>query len=137
MKIYIAAPWVRKSEAIMAAWDFEQAGFTITKRWWEHREVPGYLVNDHDNAELRQQADEDMRGVHIADLFVLLNYEKSEGKAVETGFALAAGIPILLVGGKSNLFHYSAGVTEAGSVGEAVEMAKVLRFERQQLLEAR
>ena len=107
MRIYIAAPWTHKADAARVASLLEAAGHTITKRWWEHREVPGYLTADHSNDdELTEQALQDIDGVLTADVFVLLNYEKSEGKAVETGIALAVGIPIIVVGGRSNLFHY-------------------------------
>lgn len=107
MRIYIAAPWTHKTDAARVASLLETAGHTITKRWWEHCEVPGYLTADHSNDdELTEQALQDIDGVLTADVFVLLNYEKSEGKAVETGIALAVGIPIIVVGGRSNLFHY-------------------------------
>jgi nucleoside 2-deoxyribosyltransferase len=107
MKVYIAAPWTHKADAARTAAMLEAAGHEVTKRWWEHREVPGYLTDDHANdGELREQAEEDVQGVCDADVFVLLNYAKSEGKAVETGVAIACGIPIIVVGRRSNLFHY-------------------------------
>lgn len=123
MKVYIAAPWTRKALAASYAAVLEASGHTITKRWWEHREVPGYLTDDHTNdAELAQQALEDIDGVLAADVFVLLNLEKSEGKAVETGIALAAGIPIVVVGPRSNIFHYLdvTVVPELGDINRAI-----------------
>lgn len=102
-----------KSNAKIIGEELEQLGHIITKKWWDHREVPTYLTDDHSNdAELVRQAWEDYNGVVAADAFVLLNWEKSEGKAVETGFALMEadrrdeGYDLHLVGGKSNLFHY-------------------------------
>ena len=124
MRVYIAAPWICKDAARDAAVLFSDAGFVITKRWWDHREVPGYLEHDDHIEELRQQAREDFEGVLTADLFVLLNLSKSEGKAVETGIALTWGIPIILVGGKSNLFHYTPNIDEARSVEHAIEIAE-------------
>lgn len=122
MRIYVAAPWTHKADAKRFAETLEAAGHTITKKWWEHREVPGYLTADipaSERIELEQQAKEDFEGVLTAEAFVLLNLEKSEGKAVETGMAitsagfLANGVTragvyrFFLVGGKSNLFHYA------------------------------
>ncbi len=107
MRIYVAAPWSCKAFAQSAAEKFEAAGHTITKKWWEHGEVPTYLTDD-DSAddELAIQASEDLAGIMDADLFVLLNIEPSESKCVETGLALAFGTPIIIVGRRSNLFHY-------------------------------
>lgn len=122
MRIYVAAPWTHKADAARVAAGLEAAGHEITKRWWEHREVPHYLTDDDSNdAELRQQAVEDVQGVLDADVFVLLNYEKSEGKAVETGIALAAGVPIIVVGQRSNLFHYlDVEVVPEAELGRAI-----------------
>lgn len=121
MRVYVAAPWTRKEDAKRYASALEAAGHTITKKWWEHREVPGYLdpeIPIPERQELEQQATEDIKGVLAADAFVLLNVEKSEGKAVETGVAIFASIlcehgyamkPLLRlirVGAPSNLFHY-------------------------------
>jgi nucleoside 2-deoxyribosyltransferase len=103
-RIYLAAPWVRRDEARAAGELIEAAGHTITKKWWEHRDVPIDQADRH--LELEQQAIEDLEGVFRAQVFVLLNLATSEGKAVETGLALAYGKPIILVGERSNLFHY-------------------------------
>ena len=121
MKVYVAAPWTHKAEALEYAMAIEAAGHEITKKWWEHREVPGYLdsvISVANQVELETQAAEDIAGVLAADAFVLLNVGKSEGKAVETGVALIAALlsqgrgpmsgptTFILVGGMSNLFHY-------------------------------
>ena len=121
MKVYVAAPWINKDEARAAAERLEAAGHTITKRWWEHREVPGYLTDDHSNdAELTQQAIEDVDGVLASHVFVLLNLGKSEGKAVETGIAIMQNLPIFVIGGKSNLFHYFPGVREVDTLDDVI-----------------
>lgn len=119
MKIYVAAPWTHKAEAKAVAEQLEAAGHTITKRWWEHREVPGYLTDDTSNdEELRQQAIEDVDGVIEAHVFVLLNLAKSEGKAVETGVALLQNLPVFVLYGRSNLFHYYPGVYVVNTVAD-------------------
>lgn len=137
MRIYVAAPWTRKAEAQAFAEGLEKAGHTITKKWWEHREVPGYLSADiaiPERQELVQQAMEDILGVLAAEGLVLLNLEKSEGKAVETGVALVTAmlyahgltktgvLDFILVGGKSNLFHCLPLWQEAKTVEDAVAL---------------
>jgi nucleoside 2-deoxyribosyltransferase len=124
LRVYIAAPWTHKAEVAAAAALFEAAGHVITKKWWLHREVPGYLkagISKAQVKELRQQVGEDMEGVARADAFVLLNLGPSEGKAVETGLAIELGVPLFLVGPKTNLFHYHPDWTEYASVAEVLD----------------
>jgi nucleoside 2-deoxyribosyltransferase len=54
---------------------------------------------------IRDQAYQDIADVRRADVLVVLNLQKSEGKAVETGIAIAAGIPVISVGPRSNIFQ--------------------------------
>lgn len=108
MKLYIAAPWVDRAALPEFARRAESDGHEITERWWEHRDVPNYpnaTTHDEDE-ELRAQAVADWRGVRECDVFILVNSGKSEGKAVETGIALVLHKPIILVGFRSNLFHW-------------------------------
>lgn len=98
MRVYVAAPWTHKEDAREAAALIEREGHEITEPWWDHPDT-------NDPVELEDQAARDIHGVEHSDALVLLNLAKSEGKAVETGIALARHIPILLVGDKSNVFH--------------------------------
>ena len=125
MKIYLAAPWTHKDAARAVATDLTTNGHTITTRWWDHRDVPGYrspTCSEEEFAELAEQATLDLEGVTMADVFVLLNTGVSEGKAVEMGYALSLGIPIICVGPRSNLFHYCDMVEVVDGV-EALLMA--------------
>lgn len=100
MKVYIAAPWTQRLAAKNAAVKFLGAGHIITHRWWN------FEAGDEDHARLRDLALMDLEGVQKADCLVVLNLEKSEGKAVEQGVALERGIPICLVGSRTNIFHH-------------------------------
>lgn len=124
MKVYLAAPWVERESLPAIARVFEGAGHTITERWWEHDDVPGYPNNttEADDKELANQAIKDFQGVLTADVMVLINSAKSEGKAVETGIAIAAGMPVIVVGVKSNIFHWMLPEEYVvGTVAEALE----------------
>lgn len=102
MRVYVAAPWTRKEDARAAAELLEREGLEITEKWWDHSETT-------DPVELEDQAVKDVDGVERSDVLLLLNLEKSEGKAVETGIALGRRIPVLMVGEKSNVFHNLTG----------------------------
>jgi nucleoside 2-deoxyribosyltransferase len=121
MRVYIAAPWIRKAEAIEAGKKFETAGFTVTSRWFFHEGDPkdptGYSSDIND---IRVQAKEDILDVMLSDAVVVLNLEKSEGKAVETGIALAHGKRVISVGRRNNIFVTLG--TEVNSVEEAIRV---------------
>ncbi len=120
MRVYIAAPWVRKQEAIAAGELFKAAGHVITSRWFSHEGDPtdstGFAGPD---AEIKRQATEDMLDVLLSEAVVVLNLEKSEGKAVETGIALVASIPLISVGPRSNIFQSIC--TEVATVEDALK----------------
>jgi nucleoside 2-deoxyribosyltransferase len=132
--VYIAAPWTEREAAKQAASLLEAAGYTVTEPWWEHPVVDVEHLSDH-TEELRNQASKDWQGVRRADALLLLNLKASEGKAVEQGLALAAGIPIVAVGQPGvpypNVFHFLPHYYWVGSVEEAlVTLDKVLGVER-------
>ena len=119
MRVYIAAPWARKAEAIEAGAQFEAAGHTVTSRWFYHPGAP----SDHAGVleptdDIRLQAAEDVFDVLSSEALVVLNLQKSEGKAVETGIALAAGLPVISVGPRSNIFQTLG--TEVATVEDAI-----------------
>lgn len=108
LKIYVAAPWVHKPDAIEAGRRLESWGFEVTSNWFYHNDNGN--PNDsagltHDRDAIIRQAIEDIADVRRADILLVLNLAKSEGKAVETGIAIAAEIPIISVGVRSNIFQ--------------------------------
>jgi len=121
MKIYIAAPWRRKPEAVAAGEKFAQAGFEVTSRWFDHHGDPNDSsgLTESDKA-IRIQACEDLLDVSRSDYVVVLNLEKSEGKAVETGYAIALGIPFVYVGPRPNIFQ-TLGTGPFYSVEDAIQ----------------
>lgn len=115
--MYIAAPWTHRFEARNAATQVISAGYTITWDWWNHE------CGDEDSKRLAELARKDYGGVCSADKLLLLNYEKSEGKAVEQGIALAEGIPIVGVGKHpTNIFQNLPTYTWVDTVEEAIDV---------------
>ena len=118
---YLAAPWVDRAKMPTIAEKFESCGHTITHKWWLHE--GGY---DAPKAELERQALSDVFGVKRADVLVLINSQKSEGKAVEQGIAIAEEKPIVAVGRLGeigmNVFHRLSNYTWVESVEEAVRV---------------
>ena len=106
-KVYIAAPWRDKTKMPEIARQVEAAGHTITHKWWLVEDVPEDTRSMEDSKE---QALDDVYGVMSADLMILINSAKSEGKSLEQGVAIADGKDIIAVGKlgefSKNVFHY-------------------------------
>jgi hypothetical protein len=113
VKVYVAAPWVHKEDAKVVARQFEAAGFEISSRWHDkHHEGPD---QDKDHTILAQEATDDIHDIINSNGMVVLQLEKSEGKAFEQGFILAASqftgmnnkiIVVTPDGTRGNVFQY-------------------------------
>jgi nucleoside 2-deoxyribosyltransferase len=107
LKIYLAGVWTNRAEMPAYAKTLENLGHEITHKWWLTEAGPyetRTLESKQANALL------DVNGVVEADLLLLINSAKSEGKAVEQGIAIGLGIPIIAVGTpgehSKNIFHF-------------------------------
>lgn len=107
LHIYIAAPWVERARMPGISASIESAGHQITHKWWEVESTP---ESDLTLPILRRQATCDVLGVQNADILLVINTSKSEGKALEQGIAVASNKPIIIVGKRGefskNVFHY-------------------------------
>lgn len=128
LKVYIAAPWINKADALVAKLQFETAGIEITSRWIT-RETSQEIsdrynageCNEADERHLIDEAINDVEDVVASDVFVILNLNKSEGKATEFGMAYSLGIPTILVGTRTrNIFYYLPNVFRADTVEQAI-----------------
>jgi nucleoside 2-deoxyribosyltransferase len=100
MRAYIAAPYPERDQAIRIMRMLELQGIEVTSTWLRS---PDTLSDEH--------ARVDLADVARADVLVALNPESwnergTGGRHVEFGYALALGKPIVLVGERSNIFHY-------------------------------
>lgn len=88
MKIYLASSWARREEARAVRDVLVANGYEITSRWLDVDETTCTPVDEAAN---------DVYDVLRSTLMVVLNLQKSEGKAFEQGLAFAAGIPCIVV----------------------------------------
>lgn len=104
MKVYIAAPYPLRAHAIDVMHHLEALGHVVTSRWLKS---PDELADEH--------ARKDLADVAEADVLLALNPPRWEdagtgGRHVEFGYALALEKQIVLVGERSNIFHYLSDV---------------------------
>lgn len=125
IKVYVAAPWIDKDLAQAVGDLVEAANCNITHKWWlfEGQEEDASTAFKQECAEL------DVNGVKSADCLLLINSNKSEGKAVEQGIAIANSLPIIVIGEqKSNIFQYLPCYTWTKTNEEAIDILTQFRF---------
>ena len=118
MIIYVASPWKFRHEANQVAQQYKAKGHTIVSRW--HSEWADLDDSTITEAQKRDEAEKDVADVMVCQCLVVLNWEKSEGKAVEQGIAIARHTPIIVVGAASNVFHSLASVKCVNSFAESL-----------------
>jgi nucleoside 2-deoxyribosyltransferase len=125
MKVYIAAPYPYREQAIRVMRMLETQGIDVTSRWLK---APDTMTDEH--------ARKDLEDVARADVLLALNPDGWEekgtgGRHVEFGYALALGKAIVLVGERSNIFHHLAHVRRIDSGQDVTK--NVQRAERELL----
>lgn len=105
--IYVAAPWKHRETARAVAIQFREAGFTVMSRWHDEWGAEIGPEDSKDPMVLAAEANADFADVILSEAMVVLNIEKSEGKAVEQGIAHTVEMPIVVIGTERfNVFQY-------------------------------
>ena len=123
MTLYIAAPWVHREIACQVADWYAERGFTVIARWLRRHHAS---TNDPDI--LAQEAQHDVDDIYNADVFVLLNTARSDGKATELGMALIFGKPTIVVGTREgNVFYHLPKVLMAEKLLDTLPILAALK----------
>ncbi len=104
MKIYLAAPYPMRTDAVSLMHHLESQGHIVTSRWLREP-----MANDAVSAQM------DLDDVTAADLLLLINPPAwanagTGGRHTEVGYALALGKAVVVLGVQSNVFHELAQV---------------------------
>lgn len=140
IKFYISQSLKRKQTAIDLKKRLDDNGYIVHSEWIDTE------IDEQDpigNIFLCQRyAKIDLEDIDKADIFVYFSEGCSYGKNIEFGYALAKGIPIVIIGSHTSVFHYTDSVigvfpTEheffEWIVAYAPGLSPVLRLARQSL----
>lgn len=145
-RVYIAAPYAARDRMPFYVAKLERLGVTVTSSWLrEDLEInadtlgaaPGLT-----DAEVSGHAQTDLEDINDSDVLILftasfLNISAKDntsgGRHVETGYALAIGLHVIVVGEPENVFHrMTNGVVEVVPDAHGVEIA-LLQWEKRRL----
>jgi hypothetical protein len=125
MKLYLAAPYAARDVVGKLVWYFENSGHEIVTRWLQGtREIQAGVLGaspDSSDDDVQRHARMDLQDILTADALVhfTASYLVHEdptlgghgeklhtgGRQVETGFALAQGTPVIVIGEPENVFQ--------------------------------
>jgi hypothetical protein len=120
MRVYIAAPYPWRDNAIAQMRQVEAAGFEVTSTWLR-------AVDTENDVHARL----DLADVARADVLVAINPPAfhnagTGGRHVELGYAIALAKTIVLVGAPSNIFHHLSDVVHVPDCSRIVEALEAL-----------
>lgn len=120
MRVYLAARY--STHPTMRAWRVRlaAAGIAVISRW---------INGDHEgraDEDRRRFAAEDLEDLRMADVVIAWNPiehhggGRGGGRHVEFGYALALGLPIVLVGAREHVFHWCPEVVAVADLEAAI-----------------
>lgn len=105
MKVYIAGPACEKDYVCHVKLLLQQSGFTVVSTWADQRDV-GY-EDPGVTERLAGAAVQDFKEVASCDLLLILSMTGSRGGMhSELGIALALDKELILIGQRTQVFHY-------------------------------
>ncbi|MDP3720809.1 MAG: hypothetical protein Q8T13_23855 [Acidobacteriota bacterium] len=125
LKVYIAAPFQLKSEAVVLLALLQGAGYEVTSTWLRVTDMP----------DTDQAARLDLADIDRSDVLVAMNPHGWESKGTggrhgEFLYAHAKGKELILLGVRSNVFHHLSNVRLAGCRAEVLVLLVRLWAER-------
>lgn len=94
----------------------------MVSTWAEMSDDETYGTVSETSRNYGAEALRDMAQIRDADVMVIYNTDKSEGKATELGVALMLNKPVILVGErKGNVFYHVSSVIQVASTTEAIQ----------------
>lgn len=125
MNVYLAAPYAARDALRQCADDLTRLGHACTSSWLNETTEIGAgtvgVATDITDVQAALHVRTDLLDVARSDALVVWTWKAAEpivtgggnsgGRHVETGAAMAKGIPVVVIGAPENIFHRAANVT--------------------------
>ena len=134
MRIYVAAKFEEKPRVRTLMRALEDAGHQITLDWTDE-DATG-LTGMELQAYYAECAENDVRGVQRAEVFVVLDHPRGRGLFVELGVALAKGAHVIVVGVKQDdpdncIFYYFPWMVHVETEDQVLAAVEKIRKENE------
>lgn len=126
LKVYVAARWDDRDDALLIKKLLEEHNVFVTSTWLtphDNQSMDALKANGPYRAikEARERAVKDFEDIDKSDCILVYSPRKgfrngTGGKHVELGYAMATGKAIFLMGERENIFHYHPTVRIVDSV---------------------
>jgi len=131
MKVYLAARFSRKPEMQLKAQVLREEGIEVSSNWLDEIAGPNATLSDFPDEYFVMAAQTDLTDIDGSDALLFFSEDPLEphvrgGRHVEYGYALAKGIPIIVIGPKENIFHFIDRVLVVKTFADAVGVLKQL-----------
>lgn len=103
LSVYLAGPWADRAQVRAVRDQLVEAGIPVNSRWIDSHHTDEANVTHEDMAI---EAWNDIEDVVKSKVLMVWNSQKSEGKAFETGVAIALQKDVIIIGERTNVFHH-------------------------------
>lgn len=129
MKVYLASQYCTKDQISKYAAELRENGIEVTSSWLEEPHSPNTQMSELSPEQHTFYALNDLNDVDRSDMLVFFSVDpsiaaKRGGRHVEFGYAIKAGLPILVVGPKENIFHYLPNINHVAEWKNALTYLK-------------
>lgn len=120
--VYLACRFGRQAEMREVRTVLHNAGIMVTSTWIDAT----FDDKDTDEAGLQRAATTNLRDVAAAEFLITFTEEPGidgasrGGRHVELGYAIAAGMTVIKIGPRENVFHYHGQVRGAVDLDTAI-----------------
>lgn len=110
MKVYLASPYSQKEQMKIYAAELRAGDVICTASWLDEPHSPATQLSEVSPEDNKKYAIQDIKDVQAADILVFFADSTKTivraGRHVEFGIAVQRRIPIYVIGGYENIFHF-------------------------------
>jgi hypothetical protein len=123
MRVYLAAPFETRVQALEVAEAIKSLGHEVTSRWLTDHDTDFDAMTADDCA---REAIADFEDIWSARVLVMLNSGQfsrmSAGKHIELGYCLGIGNDAIVVGPDNHIFWHLPNVTRVDTIADALTL---------------